>query len=203
MKRLIFLLCLVFLAGCSCFQHTTENNTAPQLLFQYPLPAVPNRIFISDFKPVIKIEMNLYILEDGSVGQVKFIKGIGDEVWDSLAAESVLKWKYSPAHVDHHNVKIWLRQTAVVQLQNPKYLVLAEIICPTQVEADSIYISLENGKDFNGFTAMPDDDKNVDLGKVDINLFPQNISAELAYLEKDQYTKPLKYGDKYVIFKRK
>jgi hypothetical protein len=147
--------------------------------------------------------MNLYILEDGSVGQVKFIKGIGDEVWDSLAAESVLKWKYSPAHVDHHNVKIWLRQTAVVQLQNPKYLVLAEIICPTQVEADSIYISLENGKDFNGFTAMPDDDKNVDLGKVDINLFPQNISAELAYLEKDQYTKPLKYGDKYVIFKRK
>jgi hypothetical protein len=166
---------------------------------QYPLPIVTRAIY----RPNLKIEMDLLILKDGSVGQVKFIKGSGDKEWDSLAAETILKWKYSPAHVDHHSVKIWIHQVAVVEFQNPKYLVLSEILCPTLEEADSIYTSLENGKDFNGLTAMPDDDKNVDLGKVDIHLFPENISSELVYLEKDQYTKPLKFGDNYVIFKRK
>jgi len=203
MKRLVLFLFLSLLTGCSLFQFTTEDNAAPHLLFQSSLPAIPDRIFISDFKPVIKLDMNLYILEDGSVGKVVFIKGIGDEAWDSLAAESILKWKYSPAHVDNHNVKIWLRQTAEVQLENPEYFILAEIICPTQLEADSIYISLENGIDFNGFTNLPDGDKNVELGKVDIHLFPHNIYTELAYLEKDHYTKPFKYGDNYVIFKKK
>jgi hypothetical protein len=190
---------LIFLSGCSVIQRTTENNYAPQLLVQYPLPTVTGPIL----KPDFKIEMNLYIQEDGSVGKVVFIKGSGDNVWDSLAMESVLKWKYSPAHVDHHNVKIWLNQVALVEIQNPKYLMLAEIVCPTLDEADSVYTSLENGKDYNGFTAMPDDDKNIDLGKVDIHLFPHNISSELVYLEKDEYTKPLKFGDSYVIFKRK
>jgi hypothetical protein len=176
-----------------------ENNSAPQLLIQYPLPAVTGTIL----KPYFKIEMNLYIKEDGSVGKVVFVKGSGDKVWDSLAAESVLKWKYSPAHVDHHNVNIWLNQVAVVELQNPKYLALVEIVCPTPEEADSVYVSLKNGNDFDGLKALPDDDKNIDLGKVDIHLFPENIRCELAYLERDQYTKPIKFGDSYVIFKRK
>jgi hypothetical protein len=203
MKRVIFFICLIFLTGCSLMQQTTENNFAPQLLIQDPLPTVTQQIARSN----LRIEMDLYILEDGSVGQVKFVKGSGDKTWDSLAAETILKWKYSPAHVDHHSVKIWLHQVAIVEYLDPQYVFLAEILCPTLEEADSIYTALNDGKDFNELAALQKDlsglDKNGDLGKVDIRLYPKHIRAEIAYLGRDEYTKPLKYGDRYVIFKRK
>jgi hypothetical protein len=203
MKRLMLFLFLSLLTGCSLLQQTAENNFAPQLLMQYPLPTITRAIY----RPNLKIEMDLYILEDGSVGKVKFVNGSGDKDWDSLAVESILKWKYSPAHVDHHSVKIWLHQVAVVQYQDPEYLVLAEILCPTLEEADSIYLALQNGKNFDELIALksdlPDKDIACNLGKVNIRLYPGYIFSELSYLEKEQYTKPLKYGDKYVIFMRK
>lgn len=203
MKRLILFLCFGFLTGCSLLQNTTENNFAPQLLLQSPLPAVTHAIA----KPNLKIEMDLLILEDGSVGKVRFITGSGDQVWDSLATESILQWKYSPAHVDHHSVKIWLHQVAVVEFMDPQYVLLAEILCPTLEDADSIYAALENGKNFDELAALhktlSNYEKNGDLGKVDIHLYPKNIRSEISYLSRDQYTRPLKYGDKYVIFKRK
>jgi TonB family protein len=203
MKRFMFFLLLSLLTGCSLLQQTTENNFAPQLLIQSPLPVVTQAIA----RPNLKIEMDLFILKDGSVGKVKLVNGSGDKVWDSLAVETILKWKYSPAQVDHHSVNIWLHQIAIVEYMDPKYLVLAEIICPTVEEADSIYAALENGKNFDDLaafqSALPDHEKNGDLGNVDIRLYPEHIRSELSYLEKDQYTKPLKYGYKYVIFKRK
>ena len=202
MKRLIFFLGLLFLTGCSMFQPTADNNVAPQLLIQDPLPIVKRDIA----KPNLRIEMDLLILEDGSVGKVNFISGSGDKEWDSLAAKTVLNWKYSPAHVDHHTVKIWMHQVAVVEYADPEYVALAEILCPTLEEADSVYTALENGKDFDELVSMqkaPEGGKIGDLGKVDIRLYPQHIRSELAFLTKDRYTKPLKYGDNYVIFKRK
>jgi hypothetical protein len=141
------------------------------LHIQYPLPDIPSTIHNPDFK----IEMNLYIQEDGSVGKVIVIKSSGDNVWDLLAAESVLKWNYSQTHADHHNIKIWLNQVAIVEFRDPKYLVLTKIICPTLEEADSVYKSLKNGIDFEELTAIFDDDKNVGLVKIDIHLIPQNI----------------------------
>ena len=203
MKRLILFLGLLFLTGCSIFQPTADNNVAPQLLIEYPLPIVTRAIA----RPNLQIEMDLLILEDGSVGKVNLISGSGDKVWDSLAVQTVLKWKYSSAHVDHHNVKIWLHQVALVEYRDPQYVFLAEILCPTLEEADSVYTDLENGKDFDELAdlhaALPDHEKNGDIGKVDIRLYPEHIRTQLAYLGKDKYTKPLKYGDKYIIFKRK
>ncbi len=203
MKRLVFFLSLIFLTGCSFFQQTTENNFAPQLLMQYPLPVITSSVYKLNFK----IEMDLYIKEDGTVGKVKFVKSSGDKEWDSLAAESILKWKYSPARVDNHSINIWFHQSAVVEYQDPKYLFLSEIICPSLEEADTIYTALENGRNFDELAALQtllyDHDRAGDLGKIDICLYPKNIRTELSYLEKDQYTKPLKYGDNYVIFKRK
>ena len=40
------------------------------------------------------------------------------------------------------------------------------------------------------------------LGKVNINVFPENIRKPLSKLVTDEYTKPIKYGDLYAIFKR-
>ena len=99
----IFFLGLIFLTGCSIFQPIADTNVAP-LLLQYPLPIVPRSIS----RPNLQIEMDLFILEDGSVGRVTIINGSGNKTWDSLAAETIMKWKYSPAHVDHHSVKIWM-----------------------------------------------------------------------------------------------
>ena len=170
---------------------------------EYPLPTITRAIA----RPYFHIEMDLLILPDGSVGKVNLISGSGDNTWDSLATEAILKWKYSPAHVDHHNVKIWMHQVARVEYQGPKYVTLAEILCPTLEEADSVYSDLEKGKSFDDLAALypasPDHEKNGDLGQVDIRLYPEHIRLQLAFLGKDEYTKPLKYGDKYVIFKRK
>ena len=204
MKHLLLLgICFSFLTGCSFWQQTADNNIAPQLLLQYPLPNISQSIA----RPNLKLVMDLLILEDGSVGQVKIVDGSGNAVWDSLAAETIMKWKYSPAHVDHHYVKIWMRQVAEVEYLDPLYLNLAEIICPTIEEADSIYAALENGKNFDELAALqsaePDNDKNGDLGKVDIRLYPERIRTALTYLNRDRYTKPLRYGEKYVIFMRK
>jgi hypothetical protein len=203
MKRLMLFLFLSLLTGCAIFQQTAENNIAPQLLMQYPLPALTQ----PSYRPNLKIEMDLYIMEDGSVGKVNLIKGSGDNDWDSLAIKSIFNWKYSPAHVDHHFVKIWLHQEALVQSKYPEYLVLTEILCPTLDNANSIYTALQNGKNFDELSALKsvllDKDTASNLGKVDIHLYPEYIFSELSYLEKEQFTKPLKYGDKYVIFIRK
>jgi hypothetical protein len=202
-QLLLFCMFFTFLTGCSMWQETAESNFAPQLLIQYPLPNISQSIA----RPNLRLEMDLLILEDGSVGTVKIINGSGNSIWDSLAAETILKWKYSPAHVDHHNIRIWMRQIAIVEYQDPQYLHLAEILCPTIEEADSIYAALENGKNFDELAALqktlPDFDKNGDLGNVDIRLYPERIRCTLAFLTRESYTKPLKYGDKYVIFKRK
>ena len=40
------------------------------------------------------------------------------------------------------------------------------------------------------------------LGKVNINVFPENIRRPLSKLDMNDYTKPIKYGDLYAIFKR-
>jgi hypothetical protein len=40
------------------------------------------------------------------------------------------------------------------------------------------------------------------LGEVNINVFPENIRRPLSKLVMNDYTKPIKYGDLYAIFKR-
>ena len=66
-------------------------------------------------------------------------------------------------------------QVALIEYQDPQYVLLAEILCPTSEKADSLYAALENGKNFDELASMqaaePGFEKN-ELGNIDIRVFP-------------------------------
>jgi peptidyl-prolyl cis-trans isomerase C len=83
---------------------------------------------------------------------------------------------------------------------------LAEILCTSREEADSVYNVIEQGQNFNElamrYSVDPSREMGGMLGDVNINVFPENIRKSLSKLIINEYTKPMKYGDLYAIFKR-
>jgi TonB family protein len=201
MKTLTFSLCLLLLFGCASSQ-TTVDMSVPQLLVKYPLPTIPEVIS----KPNFELEMYMQIAEDGTVLQVEFLKGSGSTDWDSLAVATIKKWRFSPAIVDNKPVSRWLHQKALIKYTNPLYLNLGEILCKSSTEADSVYTYLKNGVNFSELVILHSiavsRDKNGELGEVNIYQYPEHISNILEHLNVEEFSKPIQYGYKYIIFKR-
>jgi len=201
MKRLVFILCLGCFIGCSTTQQTTDDSI-PQLLMRTPLPLIPATIL----QPYFEMDMVLHILEDGSVDHVKMRKASGDADWDTLAIASILQWKFTPARFEGQAVSTWYHLRTTVRYANPKYCCLAEIVCATQNDADTVYAALEQGEDFGKlalqYSTAPSKEKNGLLGEIDVNLFPESICKVLRELSKDEFSKPVKHGDKFIIFKK-
>jgi TonB family protein len=201
MKHAIFVLCVCCLFGCSSMQYATDTSV-PQLLIQYPLPPVPESMSQAEFH----IDMILFVLEDGSVGKARLLKGIGDEAWDTLALATIKKWHFAPARMDNQPVSTWFRLKTTVQSASPVNMPLAEILCTNAEVADTVYEMLKQGKNFNDlaekYSVSPSRDKKGMLGEVNINIYPENIRKILGRLMSDDFTRPVKYGDLYAIFKR-
>ncbi len=154
----------------------------------------------------MRIELKIHVADDGSVPDVLFLDGSGSDEWDSAASTAIRKWKYSPARYQEKPVSIWLHQTAVIQFSEPQYLLLAEILCQTPEEADSAYALLEQGWSFSDvaekYSVASSRGMDGRLGTVNIQIYPQQIKIILARLNREQYTSPIKYGERYAIFKR-
>jgi TonB family protein len=182
-------------------QQTTDASH-PHLLIQYPLPIVPESIS----RPYFELDIILFVLNDGSVEKARFIRGSSDASWDSLAIETIKRWRFAPARIDNQPISTWYRLRTTVKYANPQYLSLAEILCTTVEEADSVHEALKKGQDFGElvmqYSVDPSREANGLLGEVDINRYPENIRQKLERLKIDDFTKPIKYGDLYVIFKR-
>jgi TonB family protein len=202
MKTLVFLVCLVFLAGCTTFQQHDTAVTQPELLEQTSLPPISGSSFKNNFRLVIR----MLIDEEGKVLKAKFIAGSGYEEWDSVALESICNWRFSPARINNNPVKIWVNQIAVIKLQEPMYWSISEILCPTLETANLVYDSLKAGGSFAELAAQYSvaETKAIKgyLGKVDVNLYSAPIREKLLKLRDNQFTEPIKYGDKYIIFKK-
>lgn len=201
MKRWILSLGLCCLLGCSSSQQAVDDSI-PQLLMRTPLPPVPATVVSTHFE----MDMVLYILDDGTVEHVKLRKASGDPDWDSAAVASILKWRFSPARIDDNPISTWYRIKTTVRYANPRYCCLAEIVCSTSEKADSVYAALVRGEDFavlaQKYSVAPSKEKNGMLGEIDVNLFPESICKVLRGLDKGDFSKPVKHGDKYVIFKK-
>ena len=201
MKLTILFLCLLFLMGCTSME-LRNNGTAPKLLIQSPLPPFPETLT----RPVFVLETVLFIMEDGTVGKTRMLKGSGDVTWDSLALASMKQWRFTPARMDNKPVGSWFHMQSTLRFANPQLMNLAEILCTTEEEADSIYDLIDQGQSFNElamrYSVDPSREMSGMLGEVDINLYPENIRNPLSKLLIDHYTKPLQYGDLYAIFKR-
>lgn len=201
MKRVILFLGVCCLLGCSSMPYVTDTSI-PQLLIQYPLPPVPE----SMTRPEFQIDMILFILEDGSVGKARLLKGVGDESWDTLAVATIKKWRFTAARMENQPISTWYRLKTTVRSAVPVNMTLAEILCTSADVADSVHEALKQGKDFSElavkYSVSPSRDKKGMLGDVNINIYPENIRKILGRLSPNDFTRPAKYGDLYAIFKR-
>lgn len=191
----------VLFAACSSSQQST-GISLPALVYQEPLPPFPRPITT----PTLRIALQIHVCKDGSVDEVRFLNSSGSTLWDSAAAVSIRLWKYSPARSEGKPINIWLHQTAIVAFSEPQYLLLAEILCSTAEQADSLYTLLEQGIEFSElaskYSIASSHTAQGMLGSVNIQIYPAHIKKALTKLGLGLWTKPIPYGDRYAIFKR-
>jgi TonB family protein len=201
MKIIIGCLCAAFMAGCFSIQQTGESS-APQPLFQSPLPALPESIQ----KPPSVLSIAVFILENGTVDKVQFMKSSGNAAWDSLAAVTIKQWRFAPARINGNPVGTWYHMRAPLHYAAPVFMSLAEIICDTKETADSAYEKLEQGHDFGDLVSQYSIDTSKThygvIGRTNIYSYQENIRDNLTRLDIGGHTKPIQYGNQYVIFKR-
>ena len=201
MKPSVILICLLFLSGCSSIQQTT-NNHAPVLLVQHPFPSIP--LYLS--QPDVLLAADILIREDGSVADIKLHRGSGIKEWDAIAVATIRTWEYSPMRVNNIPVACWVNQKMRVRIAEPVLYSLSALLFPSYEIADSFYTYLSEGRKFeevaNSVSQFPALGKYIDIGKVDIHQYSEFIRISLTNLSKGEFTKPIKYDDHYIIFKR-
>jgi hypothetical protein len=199
--RLLSSFVLVLLFGCISFNPPIDHSI-PQILIQQPLPPLPDTFN----EPSIHLKLALFIIEDGSVNMAFMRKGSGNPDWDSTALKIIYHWKFIPAIQNHQPVKSWYYLHTHVRFASPIYMVLAEVRCMTNEQADSIYRELRLGKSLADLQTSCRIDTlqqgtNPSSG-VNIYQYPTRIRDELMKLSVDECSPPLEYGDRYVIFQR-
>jgi TonB family protein len=201
MRLVIFLLCVVCLVGCSSMKQAFDPSI-PQVLMKHPLPPIPETFSRMAFD----LDVVLFILEDGSISKARLLKGSGDAEWDTLALRSIKQWRFAPAHAGNQPVSTWFHLRTNVRYADLQIMNLAEILCTSSQEADTVYKAIKQGQDFGDlamkYSVDPSREMKGALGDVNINMYPEEINKTLEKLDVNAYTKPIKYGDLYVIFKR-
>lgn len=202
MNKIIIFLCFTLLSGCSIFQFEEPYLVQPKLVKQTALPPITQFTHGNKYE----FDCQLVITEHGDVESVKILTSSGNVVWDSLAELSILNWKFTPALMNNKPVRLFIRRKLVVMYEEPVYLSLAEIQINDYNLADSVYEALKAGADFSEiaakFSVSPSRELKGYIGKIDIKHYAKEISEVLAKLEIGEITKPLKFGDSYIIFKR-
>jgi hypothetical protein len=201
MKLSVLLICLGFLSGCYSIQQTT-NNHAPVLLVQHPFPYVP----ISIYRPDCFLTTDIFILEDGSVSDVKLQTNSGYKEWDSVVVATIMTWEYSPMKVGDKPVSCWVHQKMRVKIDDPVIYSLSALLFPSYEVADSVYNDLVVGRKFEeiaqSISLLPMLGKHIEIGEVDIHQYSESIRSNLVSLSEGEFTRPIKYDDHYIIFKR-
>ncbi len=198
----VAILSCISLLGCSTSNMELSEITKPELLEQYPLPPIP----LSVNETQLILDLNLYIMKDGSVRNVIIKNNIPNKDWVVLAKKSILKWRYSPARINNKPLNIWINQKTIVQILEPIYYILAEIKLDSLTTAKHVYKMLQENENFGKLARTYSVDSsgktNGLIGKVNIMRYSHNIRKELLKMNYNEFTKPLKYGDKYLIFMR-
>ncbi|MBN1398635.1 MAG: peptidylprolyl isomerase [Bacteroidetes bacterium] len=202
MRFTILLLCAICLIGCASMKHAADPS-APKVLLKQPLPPIPESITRLSFD----LEVALFILQDGSASKAKMTKGSGDAEWDTVALASIKSWRFSPAKHNGQPVNSWFFLRTNVRVADMQIMNLAEILCTTRQEADTVYKAISEGRDFGElamkYSVSPTREMKGFLGKTNISMYPEYVSKELEKLRVNEYTKPIKYGDLYAIFMRR
>ena len=81
-----------------------------------PKPPYPLTAFKA--KQEGKVVLELEVLEDGAVGQVRLAQSSTVESLDESALTTVKKWKYSPAQKGGQIVKQWIRVSILFEVKS-------------------------------------------------------------------------------------
>jgi TonB family protein len=199
---MVFILIASFLlCGCATIEQVYVPDTLPQLVKQEPLPPWPFRIIEDE----VTLDIKIRIGSDGSVKDVAFLTPSLSKEWNALALEKIREWKFSPATVDGRPVALWIRQTIRMRFEDATYLRLAEIVCPDQRTADSVYALLDAGAPFDSlarvFSTSSSRAQGGFLGDIDLRTLPLFVRHELQRVRTDHITSPILLGRNYVIYK--
>lgn len=202
MKKIIFICLFFIISGCASFQPDESVLIQPIVIEQAELPPLSSRFINNNFE----FYCEMVISSCGKVERAKLLTSSGDPVWDSLAQISLMKWKYCPAIYEGHPIKLTVRRKIKVVFDNPKVYSLAEIQLQNFEKADSVYKALLSGADFcllacNCSVSESKSSKGL-LGCVNIKRYNDQIKNALAKLDEGEFTEPLPYGDRFVIYKR-
>jgi TonB family protein len=201
MKSSVILICLIILSGCSSIQQTT-NIHAPVLLIQHPFPSIP----LSLSSPDHFLTADILISNSGSVLNVIMRRGSGIREWDSLAIETIRTWEYTPMSINGNPVSCWVHQKMKIRVADPIIYSLSALLLPSYRIADSIYNHLIDGLKFEevaiSVSQFPSIGKYIDMGEVNIYQYADFIRNSITSLSEGEFTKPIKYDDHYIIFKR-
>jgi len=143
MKYFLWIFIAACLSGCFSIQQIPESET-PQLLFQTPLPPLPETIQ----KLPSEISLAIYVLENGTVDKVRLSKSSGSEKWDSLAVQSIMQWRFNPARTNQKPFSTWFHMRAPLRYTAPLPMTLAEILCSSKDIADTIYETIGEGQKY-------------------------------------------------------
>ena len=198
----LFLSVLALWCGCASIQPQELPDKLPHLIEQEPFP--PMSYAIS--KTHNEFDLKLQIEDNGNVLKAEILNPTGDVEWDSMAIQRIEKWRFSPAMLAGHPIRMWVRIRAHVKSEEPRTMDLAEFVCTDPRLADSVYALLLTGEDFGRlvslFSVSKSKANNGDLGQVDIHRYTHGVQKRLLQLKENEITEPLAMGQQYVIFKR-
>jgi len=110
-------LAIFFLFACSSLQ-----IVYPQLIEDVPL-VYPHEARIRNMEGTV--DLNLFILKSGYVGNVKMLKSSGYKILDNASIAYVRKLQYTPAIVNGKVSEVWLRKTVRFEFE-PLYFNVPE-----------------------------------------------------------------------------
>jgi len=193
---------LLLLSGCTAPPTEIRIDRYPLLITSSPLPPPPGWYQRNE----LVLEVRLYVAADGSVRELSWIESSNDREWDAKAEQAILTWKYAPAMEGGKPVGLWVRNTVRVRFEEPVVFPLAEIVCPTKELADSVYVQLRAGAEFETLAKAvsigPERSAGGYRGMTNIGTFPTAVRDVLRELREGEITKPLPLGEWFVIYRR-
>ncbi len=204
MKSLIissFVVSLIF-AGCATTQVTESPSDQPELVTMTSLPLVAQNFPTNG----LRFKVLFHVMGNGSVTEVRILGSSGDADWDRAAIDSMKQWHFATDKLQNAPAGRWIRNTIILQVQEPTVLTLGELNAGSQQEADSLYALLQNGSDFDALIKQVIQGASNPIGRfigaVDIARFPKHVRDQVRQLSINEFSRPVRIGSSYTIYKR-
>jgi hypothetical protein len=200
-KSFLYFISIILLGGCA------TPSIAPDESIPYPVsmalfPILDGNISIEE----VTVNALFYVLADGTVEEVALTDHVISPEWDAAAIDSMKKWKFSklPSNMDPDG--IWLRRVIKVQFEEPNIMDLVFITLDDSTVADSLYstfnsrsnfIRLFEQSDIHKFTYEFGIERDQNIAK-----YPEHVRLELRKLKINNYTRPIRLNNRFLIFQR-